>query len=311
MDEKGLKDLLKLTLKLSDQELKDWSDNPAERLDPERQKWLRETIDQLLKNSDTQILKHCLDCLTSTGAEETNEENLESKSKALDEIHNLLDLDSNATDLNLMGGIYIVTSYLKSQYSSLRWRAAEIIADVTQNKPVCQEVVVKANTIPRLVEILKTDEVDLVKVKALYALSCATRHFSPALTVFLQSDGVAALLESLKSNFEKLRTKAAFMLINLINEDETVVSRYPLSEIIPLLISILKGKHSSSHEHITCLLSVLVAKNKEAILLCRSPEYGLKKLLSDKQAELSKVDKEAHQEEIMYCNEVLKICFSS
>ncbi len=307
MANKSLQDLLKWSLKLSDQEMKEWPSQNFEAMDPERREWLSNTIDSLMKNTDTEVLKRCLDCLYQNSNEDLDDKMLEEKSKALEQIHYLLDVDGNATDLCLMGGLFVVHNYLKSPYSSLRWRAAEVIADATQNKPMSQETFKDLKGISTLIGILDSDDLDMVKVKAVYALSCATRCHEPSLQEFFKCNGVAALVKCIASDFEKLRTKAAFMLINLIREDESIISSISIPDIVKSLIQVLKTKHDNSHEHIAHLLSVILEKSKEAVLVARIPEHGLKKLLNGKIDELKKTDAEAHEEEIIYYQQTLNI----
>jgi hypothetical protein len=54
----------------------------------------------------------------------------------------------------------------------LRWRAAEIIAELTQNNPYCQERILEAGLLPVLLSLADVDHNQQVRIKALYALSC-------------------------------------------------------------------------------------------------------------------------------------------
>lgn len=306
----SLQGLLKTSLKLSDQELREWPTN-LEKMDPERQQWLQDAMSNVLKNQDIHQLKRHLNILAQGKAEELDENSLEEKSKALEEIQFLLDSDHNATDLHLIGGLTLITEYLSSPYSSLRWRAAEIVAEATQNKPVCQLAFTDSGGIAKLVKILNSDDIDIVKVKSMYALSCVIRNCGDALKSFLSLDGgLNALLASISSDFEKLKSKASFMITNLIAaSDESIVLNLVSLNIVKITIAQLRSKHNSSHEHLINLLLQVIIRSKQALLQCQLNENALKKLLLDKRGKLFADDPEMYQEEISHCDKILEQCF--
>eukprot|EP00112_Aurelia_sp_Birch-Aquarium-sp1_P009545 Seg2088.1 transcript_id=Seg2088.1/GoldUCD/mRNA.D3Y31 product="Hsp70-binding protein 1" protein_id=Seg2088.1/GoldUCD/D3Y31 len=310
MECKSLDELLKISLKLTDEEMREWPTHQKE-FEPERQKWLKEAIESILQNEDLKILKECLQILHRGGYDEIEEEIIKKKSKALDDIIFLLDSDHNATDLHLIGGLPIISGYLGSPVSSLRWRAAEILANTTQNKPVCQLAVMDIGAIGKLVALLKNDDVDMVKVKAIFALSCITKNCAAAIKSFVDSDGMNALIDALNSDFEKIKLKASFMLISLTFDDESIIHKMVSADIVPLLISMLKGKHNAVHGHITRLLLEIVSKSKHAVLQCKMPDYLLKRLLTGRKEELQVEDPEQFEDEIEHCSKILTICFQS
>jgi hypothetical protein len=75
-------------------------------------------------------------------------------------------------DFHKIGGFCILRPSLDSSHGSLRWRAAEIIAELTQNNPYCQKRVLEAGLLPVLLSLVDTDDNQQVRIKALYALSC-------------------------------------------------------------------------------------------------------------------------------------------
>jgi hsp70-interacting protein len=75
-------------------------------------------------------------------------------------------------DFHKIGGFCIFRPCLDSAHGSLRWRAAEIVAELTQNNPYCQERVLEAGLLPVLLSLVDGDPAQQVRIKALYALSC-------------------------------------------------------------------------------------------------------------------------------------------
>jgi hypothetical protein len=61
---------------------------------------------------------------------------------------------------------------LKCKESSIRWRAADIIAVCTQNNPTCQKNAVEQQFLKPLMNIAETDSDSQSKIKAFYAISC-------------------------------------------------------------------------------------------------------------------------------------------
>jgi len=77
------------------------------------------------------------------------------------------------SDFHRIGGFHILPILLSSRHAELRWRAADLIATLTQNNPYCQRAVLEIKLLPRLIKLLDdASEDEHVRVKALYALSC-------------------------------------------------------------------------------------------------------------------------------------------
>lgn len=91
---------------------------------------------------------------------------------ALEVIADYVDNMDIANDFYKIGGFAIFGPCLNSNHSSLRWRAADIIAELTQNNPYCQEKVLEAGLMPMLLNMVDTDPSEQSRIKALYALSC-------------------------------------------------------------------------------------------------------------------------------------------
>lgn len=91
---------------------------------------------------------------------------------ALDKIADLADSMDVANDFYKIGGFSVFGPCLNSPHSGIRWRVANLIAELTQNNPFCQEKVLEAGFMPILLSIVDTDPSDMARIKALYAVSC-------------------------------------------------------------------------------------------------------------------------------------------
>ena len=309
----NLQQLLRLSLKLSDQELREWPTNKERMMDPERQEWLKKAMEHVLENHELKKLKESLETLQEGKTDDTNEGNIRKKAEAMDDLQMLLDMDHNATDLHLLGGFRVISQYLASPVSSLQWRAAEIFAVATQNKPVCQLAAMDIGAIEQLIGLIRSSDVDMVKVKSIYALSCIVKNCQPCVSSLFKNEGIKVLASALTDGFEKVRIKAAFLLMNLTFVDEkdqpAIVQRLVSANVVPQLIQNIKEKRSDAHPHMINLLALIVSMNKEAVLQCRMPNHGLKKTLLEKRDSLNSESPEDYEDEITNYNQILNICF--
>lgn len=78
----------------------------------------------------------------------------------------------------------------------MRWLCLDLIATLVQNNPYCQEAVIQAEMLPKMLEMLDKDCDATVKTKALYAVSCKSYFcisdqskktcFTPIKLIFLE-----------------------------------------------------------------------------------------------------------------------------
>ena len=76
-----------------------------------------------------------------------------------------------SADLHKIGGYEVVEKLLRDEDAELRWRAADLLATTVQNNPYCQEAALRQGLMQVLLQTLDKDQVDLVRVKAMLAVS--------------------------------------------------------------------------------------------------------------------------------------------
>lgn len=91
---------------------------------------------------------------------------------ALECIASYVDSIDIANDFYKIGGFGIIGACLNSQFDSIRWKTADVIAELTQNNPFCQEKILEMGLMPILLGMVDSDPSDQAKIKALYAVSC-------------------------------------------------------------------------------------------------------------------------------------------
>lgn len=292
---------------------------PVEPMSEERKTWLREALAEVCKGQMDEVeqMKQCLRvlCKEETGEseregeeerdEEEEEDERESAFEMLSELCENLD---NARDLMILGGLELsLSKYLCHVQSGLRWRAAELIASCAQNMPQVQEHLLSMGALPKLLQLTDSDPHPTVRVKALYAVSCLVREQEAGLQAFLSHDGFSVLMRGMQSGNEKVRTKSAFLLLNLLTshpeQKDTLVSM----GMVQQLVSVLRTPHSPFHEHVLGALCCLVEDCPQGLKDCRNPALRLEELLKQRSKELQ--GKEESQEELEFCERLRVMSF--
>ncbi|MBN3286204.1 HPBP1 protein, partial [Polyodon spathula] len=262
----------------------------------ERRAWLQEVLSETCKGGfdEVQQIKQCLAVLSREGAgeeeegEEEEEEEVEgAKEEALDLLSDLCENLDNAQDLMKLGGLDLAMSRcLTDPSSGIRWRAAHLIGSACQNLPGVQCHLLTQGALPRLLSLVDKDPSDTVRVKALYAVSCLVRELEVGLTDFLSHDGFSVLMRGMQSGLEKLRTKAAFLLQNLLTSHPEHRETLIAMGMVQQLVSLLRLDHSPFHEHVLGALCSLVSEDPRGVAECRDPHLRLEGLLKDRAREL-------------------------
>lgn len=291
---------------------------PLEPMSEERKTWLREALAEIGKSQMDEVeqMKRCLAVLRKEGvseseregAEERDEEEEDERESAFEILSELCENLDNARDLMILGGLDLcVSQYLNHAQSGLRWRAAELIASCSQNMPQVQVHLLGIGVLPKLLQLIDSDPNPTVRVKALYAVSCLVREQEAGLQAFLSHDGFSVLMRGMQSENEKLRTKSAFLLLNLLTshpeQKDTVVSM----GMVQQLVSVLRTPHSPFHEHVLGALCCLVDDCPQGLKDCRNPTLGLEEFLRQRSRDLQ--GKEESQEELDFCERLRAACF--
>ncbi|XP_041634581.1 hsp70-binding protein 1 [Cheilinus undulatus] len=290
---------------------------PLEPMSEERKMWLRDALAEVCKGQMDEVeqMKQCLAVLRQEETNKTEQEGEEERDDEEDKRETAFELLSelcenldNARDLMVLGGLEMcISQYLCHAQSGLRWRAAELIASCAQNMPQVQVHLLSIGALPKLLQLTDSDPNPTVRVKALYAVSCLIREQEVGLQAFLSHDGFSVQMRGMQSENEKLRTKSAFLLLNLLTshpeQKDTVVSM----GMVQQLVSVLRTPHSTFHEHVLGALCCLVEDCQQGLKDCRDPALGLEELLRQRSKELQ--GKEESQEELDFCEHLRVLCF--
>lgn len=284
-------------------------DSQLQPMDSERQKFLSDALSSLTVNvieelqKAVKILSNVVDLRPDDDSSEYD--------AALERIADFVDSIDIANDFYKIGGFSIFGPCLNSSHSSIRWRTADIIAELAQNNPFCQQRILECGLFPILLGMVDTDPSEATRIKALYAISCIVRGQPMSLQYMDKNDGYSVLLRAMQSSTKKLQIKSAFLLSSLCSKDNsdnlkvTLINMGLIQQTIGLLAS--NNICPEIREQLLSILTGLTNDNLLAALQeCRRPELCLKPTLEQCLKDLSPEDKN----EIDMCHQLLNKIFS-
>ncbi|XP_051899041.1 LOW QUALITY PROTEIN: hsp70-binding protein 1 [Pristis pectinata] len=277
----------------------------------ERRQWLQDALSDAFNGQLDEIkqLKDCLQILNETSEDDASDE--ERRWNALDTVADLCENLDNARDFCKLAGMQlVVNNYLECSDPELRWRTAHLIGTCSQNNPFVQEHVLNLDTMPKLLDLLNSDNNDMVRIKALFAVSCLVREQEAGLREFVDHDGFSVLMRAMQSSVEKLKVKAAFLLQNMLISSPEHKDVLCSMGMVQQLVSLLQTEHDPFHEHVLGALCSLVTNFPFLVDFqqCQEPELGLEDILIERSRMLK--DQEEFQEELEFCEQLLRVCFS-
>lgn len=304
-DDAFLRSVLRWSLQQQDTE----GSAGVEPMPEERQAWLKEALASMRSApSDVDVMKQELQRLSTPAANCTDAERqdlLRRKEEALETLIDLCGGIDNARDMIPLGGYPVIKSLLQSTEDTLVWRTSELVATLAQNNPVCQMAIVESGLVSILLRLLRESDSEAVRVKSLYAISCAVKDHVEAHEAFVVQQGYSVLVSCLSSDVEKLLVKAVFLMGNLCQSHSEAGNFLCEAGVVESLASFLKGEHAAWHEHATRTLLALATEHEGCKERCRQPELGLEKAVRSRLEFLLRHCGEETQEERDFCKQLL------
>ncbi|XP_072047465.1 hsp70-binding protein 1-like [Amphiura filiformis] len=283
----------------------------------ERAEWLSNALSGMYKDEVKEMAEQVAFLKESSkvteaveGHEVEGREDLEEKkTEALEYLFDLVQGIDNAKDFLKVGGGDILQLCFSDPSSEVRWRTLDLLAALSQNHPSNQAEFHSMGLIKRLLEVLdSSSEVDMVRIKALYALSCLCRDNDACLSNFVKHDGFSVLMRAMQSDIEKLQIKATFMLQAILISFPQHKDTLHNMGMVHQLVSLLQQEHAITHEQFILALLNLVSGHSGCISDCCQPELQFEELLKSRVEFLK--DKEEFMEELEYCQKLMAICFT-
>lgn len=298
----NLQGLLRLAIQNTASAQDDGDSRPAP-MDPERRQWLSEALSSGGVNV-VEAMRKSLRVLQVGG---TEEEEVANRERALNEIMDIVGNIDFANDFQKIGGFSVLVPGLQDSHASIRQLTAELVAELVQNNPYCQQAAADTQLIPVLLKVLDSDEDQQVRIKALYALSCLLRSNPIGQRSFVGHDGFSFLLRAMQSDVEKLKVKASFLLASLCSQQPAFRDEVCNMGFVEQLVALVQREDGASCEHVLSALLALADSHAASLGECQRPELQLRETLLHRLELLQ--GKEESQEEVEYCQQLLKVCF--
>ncbi|PIK53779.1 hypothetical protein BSL78_09369 [Apostichopus japonicus] len=299
---RNYEDILKFALENTNPE-----EASHEPMSEERKKWLNQALAGMFTD-EVKILKGKLEELSDI-LKSNREEDEERKENLLEYIVDLCDRIDNAKDLIKLDGWKVISRCLDDKSAEVRWRALEVAGTILQNNVYVQDCLLKEGAMKKFMKMADEDDSDLVKVKAIFALSCHIREHNASEIAFVKADGFSCLMRAMQSNNQKIQIKSTFLLKALLISQPEFKDGAQQIGMVQQLTGLLNTEHNAAHEHIAAALLCLVTEHPAAIADCRLPRLNLKKLLENRMTLIK--DREEFQEEHQYCQDLLTMVFMS
>lgn len=300
----NLQELLRLSVEATRTE--DVSQNSQfQPMDEERRKFLEEAL-SMAKGRVTDVLQQAMNTLSNVENLQCDQDTSEYDG-ALEKILEFVDDLDIANDFYKIGGFTIFGPCLVSHHNSIRWRAADIIAELAQNNPFCQQKILECDLFPKLLKMVNSDPAEATRIKALHAVSCIVRGQPMSLEYMDKNEGYTVLIKAIQSPLKRLQMKSAFLFASLCNMDNSEDLKITFLKIglIELAVSLLisDDTYIDLKEQSLRILTGLTNNNfLPALQECRKPEFCLETKLKEFMSELTPEDKD----EIDMCHLLLE-----
>jgi len=224
-----------------------------------------------------------------------SEDGLIEVSEVFEGLNFLLEGMDVSIDFNNLGGLKHCLVLLRSNYSSIQWRAADMIANCVQNIPKNQYSIIEERGIETLLFVLKQTDVDVVKVKCLYALSGLLGGNTVAEKLFIDLKGIDVISKLLPHDNVKIRLKSGLLLRKIVYS-EPVRFVTNKAEIAVRLIEQLKKNHDDSHEIFAEVLFALMKVDECVLRECQKMKEDLSNLCITRKKDLLALDGERYED---------------
>lgn len=173
-------------------------------MDADRRAWLEQVISSMTIDVTKQLLENLAtvkEIVVQIERNPTQDIDVQRACNAIEVLTDLCEEIDYASDFAKLDGFSIFKPLIGSSHEQLIVKACELIAALTQNNSICQDLAMKTKLLQRLVEFInKKHDQSQIKARsfALYAMSSIIRSNEEVRSHFeTQLDGLTVLLELL------------------------------------------------------------------------------------------------------------------
>lgn len=213
------------------------------------------------------FLRQCLDEISET-EEPIPVEIFGNVHLCLQHLLRYTDVIDNAIDFEKLGGYEILGPLLELPDQRILASTLQLVGDLLQNNTYCQDKFLDAGYLPLLFHVLATSTDETVSFKALYAVSCLCRREESIIQHVFAVDGLSVIMCALQKPYERIRTKAAFLLTYLCHHIPECREKLHEMGLVQILILLLQEEFNVNCEHILSCLLALIRNYEPALQEC-------------------------------------------
>ena len=309
MSEKKLKDILKMSLKLTPQEEAPVS---SVEMDSERREFLKGAIKQAIEEDDAvKIVSMTQLFLSFNPAQTYDAENLQYLKNIYQQLNYLNEGFDIAKIFSSEGGMKHNLELLKkTPHLDLKIEAADLIGNSTQNNPTVQITLLENHGLIILLYTIKKSSSDDLLVKCLYALSTlvgGNDYAEKELCKLVDGD---FFMKMITHDNERIRIKSAFLLMKLASSEALsvdTIKKLVSTRLIVHLVHVLQSHQERWHSHLLRLLVSCFSKCQPDTLLSGSQIDEAIKTFETKKKTLFCEDKELYEGDIECCQTLVSL----
>lgn len=208
--------------------------------------------------------------------ESTEDEKIAALETIIDQVDNL----DTANDFCKIGGLSVLVPALSSEYTSVRSLSASLVAELAQNNPYCQQLLLEADALQNLMPLLSDTE---TATNGIHAISCLVRAYEPCLKAFIEVGGLECLLGCLQQlDQEKIIIRSLFLLNSLCTDYPHIRDEVVQLKAVEQIISVLRPTPEFDVRLETALSTLcLLTDNSDAVTRCKDADLNLKEILEE------------------------------
>lgn len=214
--------------------------------------------------------------LTAIRVLDHEQSSVEEKCDALDLIRDHIDNLDFANSFVKVEGSEILIKCINDDYTDIRVNAINIVAEMSQNNPFCQQYFLDSGIIKLLISYLSHSD-DKVVASSLYALSALISNFEPALAELQKAGGFQNILKCLNSKCSRVFIKACFLISSISSEFTLVRDEFAQMNAFELLANNLESiTDFDTKSDILLIAMAELIKSKKC-----NPDTNLRKNITD------------------------------
>ncbi|XP_026487145.1 hsp70-binding protein 1 [Vanessa tameamea] len=211
-----------------------------------------------------------------------------------------------AMDFQKLGGFAVFPICYGSENEDIRIRTSQLLAEICQNNPHCQERVLEYGLLNVLLHLANSEK-GYALAKCISAISCTVREYDPGCRELIAQGGCDTLTNALEQPHVSARTKAAFLIRYLCQNYPDAKEKFIQNNIVKIIAEKLKsGRDASSEQILSVLQTLLEGQDPTVLQQFREPTLNLKQIIID-HLDVPEFVGDGFIEEKEYCYAVLRV----